>query len=189
MLVIAQQELRLERVASLHVADVIQPKFLHQPILQGSIRPLHAALRLAGVRADNFDVEILRSLNKALFGQISGFATCCAALIDCEGLLTVANAGHLSQYRNGAEMPLEGGLPLGLIEDVAYSTTSFNLQVGDHLIFISDGVVEASNRKGELFGFERTAAVSSKSANEIAEAAKTFGQNDDITVLSVVLSV
>ena len=133
--------------------------------------------------------EILSSLNKASFGHMSGFATWCAALIDCKGGLTVANAGHLSPYRNEAEMPLEGGLPLGLIEDVEYTTTSFNLQMGDRLIFISDGVVEASNRRGELFGFERTAAVSSKSANEIAEAAEAFGQNDDITVLSVVVSV
>ena len=151
-----------------------------------SVSTIVGAIRVHSTREP---AEILRSLNQALFGHMSGFATCCAALIDCKGLMTVANAGHLSPYRNGAEMPLEGGLPLGLMEYVEYTSTSFNLQVGDHLTFISDGVVEASNRKGELFGFERTASVSSKSANEIAEAAKTFGQNDDITVLSVVLSV
>ncbi len=131
--------------------------------------------------------QILSNLSRALFGHISGFATCCAALISSDRVMLIANAGHLSPYRNGAELPLEGGLPLGLLQEVTYTNSSFSLQAGDRLTFISDGVVEAANRKGELFGFERTAVVSSRSAPEIAEAAKAFGQNDDITVLSVVL--
>jgi serine phosphatase RsbU (regulator of sigma subunit) len=47
---------------------------------------------------------------------------------------------------------------------------------------ITDGVVEARSKSGELFGFERTAA---GSAESIAEAAQSFGQEDDITVISV----
>jgi serine phosphatase RsbU (regulator of sigma subunit) len=46
-------------------------------------------------------------------------------------------------------------------------------------------VVEAMNAKKELFGFERTRAISGKSADEIAAAAQAFGQEDDITVLTI----
>jgi ABC-type uncharacterized transport system ATPase component len=46
-------------------------------------------------------------------------------------------------------------------------------------------VVEARSKSGELFGFERTAAVAAGSAESIAEAAERFGQDDDITVISV----
>jgi hypothetical protein len=47
-----------------------------------------------------------------------------------------------------------------------------------------DGVIEAQNAAGELFGFERTAAISTQSAEPIAHAAQAFGQEDDITVLT-----
>jgi serine phosphatase RsbU (regulator of sigma subunit) len=56
---------------------------------------------------------------------------------------------------------------------------------GRRFSFVSDGVVEAENAQRELFGFDRTREISSKSAQEIAEAAKAWGQNDDITVVTV----
>jgi phosphoserine phosphatase RsbU/P len=59
------------------------------------------------------------------------------------------------------------------------------LPLAERLTFVSDGVVEARNASGELFGFERTLAISNQPANAIAEAARQFGQEDDITVLSV----
>jgi hypothetical protein len=46
-------------------------------------------------------------------------------------------------------------------------------------------VVEAQNRKGELFGFDRAKAISTEPAAAIAEAAKKFGQEDDITVVTI----
>jgi len=51
--------------------------------------------------------------------------------------------------------------------------------------FYSDGIVEARNPAGELFGFDRTRAISSQSASQIAKAAELFGQDDDITVLTL----
>ena len=57
----------------------------------------------------------------------------------------------------------------------------------DRLVFLSDGVVEARNKSGELYGFTRVAAVSGEPADLIAMAAQEFGQEDDITVLSVEL--
>lgn len=48
--------------------------------------------------------------------------------------------------------------------------------------------MEARDKEGELFGFERTAGLSTQTANQIAEAAKQFGQKDDITVLTLSLA-
>lgn len=59
------------------------------------------------------------------------------------------------------------------------------LDPGARLTLLTDGVVEARNPSGELFGFERTLVISSKSAESIVEAAQAFGQEDDITVLTL----
>ncbi|MGD0740804.1 MAG: PP2C family protein-serine/threonine phosphatase [Terracidiphilus sp.] len=129
---------------------------------------------------------ILSSLNAGLAGQLhGGFVTCCAARITRDGTVTIANAGHLSPYRNGTEMEVEAGLPLGIIPEVEYKEIQFMLQPGECLTFLSDGVVEARNASGELFGFERTLGIINSSAAAIAQAAKDFGQDDDITVLSI----
>jgi serine phosphatase RsbU (regulator of sigma subunit) len=61
----------------------------------------------------------------------------------------------------------------------------FQLAEGESMLLVSDGVVEARNAEGELFGFERTAAISTQLAESIARAASTFGQEDDITVLTL----
>lgn len=129
--------------------------------------------------------EVLAHLNRVLHGQVSGFVTCCATLIAADGAMHVANAGHLSPYRNGEEMAVEPGLPLGILAEGNYTETHYEIAAGDRLTFISDGVVEATNDKRELFGFERTQAISNGPAQTIAEVAQNFGQEDDITVLSV----
>ena len=59
------------------------------------------------------------------------------------------------------------------------------LKHGERLTFLSDGVVEATDTKGELFGFERTKQVSHEPARYIAQIAQRFGQTDDITVVSL----
>jgi serine phosphatase RsbU (regulator of sigma subunit) len=53
------------------------------------------------------------------------------------------------------------------------------------LTLITDGVLEARSKSGELFGFERTAAITKNSAAAILDRAQEFGQNDDITVLTI----
>jgi len=129
--------------------------------------------------------EVLAHLNRALYGQIGGFVTCCAALVAVDGTMTLANAGNPPPYCNGEELAVEPGLPLGLLGDVSYAETRYQLAPGDRLTFVSDGVVEATNPKGELYGFERTRAISNQPAKAIAEAAAQFGQEDDITVLTL----
>jgi hypothetical protein len=72
-----------------------------------------------------------------------------------------------------------------IIVDAEYTETSLRLTPSDSFAFFSDGVVEAQSPTGELFGFERTALISRKPAQEIADAAQAFGQEDDITVLTL----
>ena len=110
--------------------------------------------------------------------------TCCAALFQSDGRVAIANAGHLSPYLGGLGVEVESGLPLGLVAEVEYA--EITIDAGEAATtLLSDGVIEAANAKGELFGFDRTRDISGKSASEIAEAAKAWGQNDDITVVTV----
>ena len=132
--------------------------------------------------------QILTRLNHVLFGQISGFVTCCAVVIAPDGRMHAANAGHLAPYVGGNELKLDNGIPLGLQADATYGTSSFQLENGSQLTLLTDGVVEARNRNGELFGFERTSAISTQLPSAIAQAAQAFGQDDDITVLTLRLA-
>jgi hypothetical protein len=135
----------------------------------------------------SFDpLSLLRSLNRRLLGRGQANATCLALRIAPDALVTLANAGHLPPYVNGREMSMEGALPLGTTEGAEFAVMRFQLQPGDRLTFVSDGVVEATNEKRELFGFARTQQISNQSAATIAETAQRFGQEDDITVVSVV---
>jgi serine phosphatase RsbU (regulator of sigma subunit) len=126
-----------------------------------------------------------RSLTGNLRG---GFVTCLAMRIHADGAVTLANAGHLSPYHNGEEIPLPPSLPLGIAADAEYTETSLSLAPGETFTFFSDGVVEARSPTGELFGFERTGSISRQSAQQIADAAQAFGQEDDITVLTLQLA-
>jgi hypothetical protein len=135
----------------------------------------------------SFDpAAMLTMLNRRLLGRSGGhFATCLAMELLPDGAMRIANAGHLPPYRNGKEMELEGSLPLGLSSDDASAAQSFTLEPGDHLTFMTDGVVEAMNAAKELFGFARAQQISRQRAAKIAQQAQSFGQNDDITVLGV----
>ncbi len=128
--------------------------------------------------------KILQSLNKAMVGSDS-FTTCQAAWFGPNGELAMANAGHLPPYINSQEIAIPGGLPLGFVPNIIYDEIRLFLHPGDRVLFLSDGVVEARQPSGELFGFDRVHNLSNQSAFYIADAAKEFGQEDDITVLTV----
>lgn len=130
--------------------------------------------------------ELLAGLNERLVGRAGGgFSTALAARITADGRVTLANAGHLPPYLDGNEVKSPGALPLGVTDGVRYETTEFRIEPGSRLTFYSDGVIEAQNQKGELFGFERGRELSTQPAAAIAEAAKNFGQSDDITVVTI----
>ncbi|QDU75381.1 Serine/threonine-protein kinase PknA [Bremerella volcania] len=77
------------------------------------------------------------------------------------GKVTIANAGHgppFLQRPNQRASPVgeEGiGLPLGIVEDMEYDLTEVMMQLGDKLILISDGVNEAMNSAGDMYGYDR----------------------------------
>ncbi|HEV2486463.1 MAG TPA: PP2C family protein-serine/threonine phosphatase [Terracidiphilus sp.] len=128
--------------------------------------------------------KILESLNRVLTGSDS-FTTCQAAWFGANGELALANAGHLPPYLNSQEIALPGALPLGVLPDMRYEEVRLYLHPGDRILLLSDGVVEARRSSGEIFGFDRVHNLSNQSAFYVAEAAKDFGQEDDITVLTV----
>ena len=127
---------------------------------------------------------ILAGLNEALLGQ-GGFVTCCCIRYAPGGELTVASAGHPAPYCEGREVEVSSGLPLGVVAETEWQETGILLQPGSQVTLVSDGVVEAENAKRELFGFDRTREISKESAQQIADTARAWGQNDDITVVTV----
>ncbi len=130
--------------------------------------------------------DVLTRLNQQLVEMADGgFVTCVCVRIDAAGEGMGANAGHLSPYRNGKELALGSDLPLGIAPGEIYAERVFRLEQGDRLTLLSDGVVEARDAHGALFGFERTQAMSGESAAAIAAAALKFGQEDDVTVLTL----
>ncbi len=148
------------------------------------------AMLIGAIRAtaeDTHDpVVMLRRLHDRLIGRnYRGFTTALAVYITQDGIVTIANAGHLSPYLDGSEVALPGALPLGVEGGGQYEATNLELRPCSRLTFYSDGVVEAQNQEGELFGFERARAISVQSAAAIAAAAVQFGQSDDITVLTI----
>jgi hypothetical protein len=146
-----------------------------------NVSMLMGALRRTPERSP---AKILESLNRVLTGSES-FTTCQAAWFGPSGELVLANAGHLPPYLNSQEIAVHGSLPLGVLPDTSYAEIQLYLHPGDRLLLLSDGVVEARQPSGELFGFDRVHNLSNQSAFYIADAAKEFGQEDDITVLTV----
>jgi serine phosphatase RsbU (regulator of sigma subunit) len=129
--------------------------------------------------------RILSLLNDRMQGR--GLATCLALRIERDGSATLANAGHLPPYLNGNELAIEGALPLGAIPGIDFPVLQFKLAADDTLMLMTDGVAEAQDSEGHLFGFDRIGEMLRKgtAAAALATAAQAFGQEDDITVLTV----
>jgi serine phosphatase RsbU (regulator of sigma subunit) len=132
--------------------------------------------------------EILAGINRRLIGRMQGgFVTCIILRLDPDGDCVVANAGHLPPFLNLEEMDLPGALPLGLIPGLIYDELQFHLAAQDRLALYTDGLLEARSESGEIFGFERLRRLMGMrpSAAQAAHAAVSFGQDDDITVLTL----
>jgi hypothetical protein len=132
--------------------------------------------------------QILAELNNMLFEhKHSGFVTCLAARLDPSGSVTVANAGHLPPWLNGVEIAIPGSVPLSVLASATPEQVILEMRPGDRLTLLTDGVIEARDQQGVLLGFERTEALmrGGSSALALAEAALNHGQDDDLTVISV----
>ena len=148
--------------------------------------------------------EVLKQVNETLFARIPAnmFVTCFYAILDPKsGSLTYANAGHDLPYlhrhnsSSGEEMRATG-MPLGLMPEMGYEEKQTSLQSGEAALFYTDGIVEAHNPKGEMFGFPRLRLLVAKYGEEVSlgnillEELYTFTgegweQEDDITLLTL----
>jgi serine phosphatase RsbU (regulator of sigma subunit)/ketosteroid isomerase-like protein len=150
--------------------------------------------------------EMLERVNEALVPSIPPdmFVTCFYAILNPKsGSLRYANAGHDVPYlhRNSAAEELRArGMPLGLMPGMAYEEKEIELDVGEAALFYSDGLVEAHDPKGEMFGFPRLRALVAKHIEEeplgdfLLEELYSFvgegwEQEDDITLLTLRRSV
>lgn len=148
-------------------------------LLVGAIRSTAETTREPG--------SVLAALNRRLLGRGDAQATCLALRIEANGEATLVNAGHLPPYLNGEPVAIAGALPLGLMNDQEFSVLRFKLNETDRLVLLSDGIVEAADAHGQLFGFDRLTDLlrSTSIAAEVASAAQKFGQQDDISIISV----
>jgi serine phosphatase RsbU (regulator of sigma subunit) len=147
--------------------------------------------------------EMLQRANEALFTSIppNMFVTCFYGVLDpSSGSFTYANAGHDLPYlrrRSGAAEELRArGMPLGLMPGMSYEEKETTLEAGEAALFYSDGLVEAHDPKGEMFGFPRLRALVAEYAGEswlgdfLLEELYSFvgegwEQEDDITLLTL----
>jgi sigma-B regulation protein RsbU (phosphoserine phosphatase) len=146
--------------------------------------------------------SILTALNCTLTEEMAGgmFVTLALLVLDPEiQRLTVSSAGHLPpiiRSRDGSvrELKVSGNIPLGILEDVTYSETGCGLKSGDWVIVYTDGVTEAMNAKGEMFGTKRLkqriatgsdtpAALLAGIKKAVAEHIAGFPQSDDLTMV------
>jgi serine phosphatase RsbU (regulator of sigma subunit) len=140
--------------------------------------------------AEMFDdpAEILSRLNRRLHNRLQqGFVTCLILRLDPDGTCIFANAGHLPPFLNQQELPVPPALPLGLVASASYDETKTRLDIGDRLTLYTDGLLEARNAAGEIFSFERLQQLlaTKPDAKQATDAAVSFGQDDDITVLTI----
>ena len=146
--------------------------------------------------------EVLYRVNEAVLSRIppNMFITCLCAILDPKsGRLGYANAGHDLPYlwRGGDCEELRArGMPLGLMPGMGYEEKETTLQAGEAVLFYSDGLVEAHNPMGEMFGFPRLRALVAEHGEEgslgdfcLEELYSFVGegweQEDDITLLTL----
>ena len=109
----------------------------------------------------NEPAEVLRRVNERLVEDIppNMFVTCqFAAFEPATGLLTIANAGHNLPYIHngcGVRDVRVTGMPLGLMAGSQYDQHQIVVTAGSCMLFHSDGLAEARNTEGQLFGFPR----------------------------------
>jgi steroid delta-isomerase-like uncharacterized protein len=159
----------------------------------------------AGALDSSSPGEVLAQVNETLLARIpqNMFVTCFYAILDPKsGHLRYANAGHDLPYlhRDGNAEELKArGMPLGLLPQMGYEEKEIVLNSGEAALLYSDGLVEAHDPKGKMFGFPRLRELVAEHAAE--ERSSSLGdfllkelytftgegweQEDDITLLTL----
>ena len=180
----ASQRLSKDEGAALLVIGDVSGKGLKAAM---AVSMIVGSLRTLAEITDD-PAAILAGMNRRIVGRLTdGFVTCLVLRINHKGECALANAGHIAPFLNRSEIAMEGTLPLGLVPEARYESIHLTLGVGDRLTLFTDGLLEARNAAGEVFGFERTAALlaTRPDASRAVNAAVEFGQEDDITVLAL----
>ena len=126
----------------------------------------------AVVRSSESPGEVLARVNEALVAEIpqSTFVTCFYGVLDPEnGRFRYANAGHnlpCRRHNGQAEELRARGMPLGLMPGMSYEEKEVVLEKGESALFYSDGLVEAHDPEGEMFGFPRLRRMVAEHAEE-----------------------
>lgn len=161
----------------------------------------HALLRDAAPRLI-FPGAVLGHVNDMLCADIPAhmFVTCLALVLDpVSGAAVFANAGHDVPYvrtRDGVAELRARGMPLGLMQGMAYEEKAFQFEPGDCALLHSDGLAEAHGPDREMFGFPRVAGLVGKgvSGESLIDLCLTelrgftgtdYEQEDDITLVSL----
>jgi sigma-B regulation protein RsbU (phosphoserine phosphatase) len=137
-------------------------------------------MRSAAVQRHSEPAEMLAGLNEALQERKleSQFVTMLFALWNDESrTLQIANSGAVQPLfcRSGESATVRvEGFPLGLFPDVAYDELTLTTQPGDVIVFACDGILDAENAQGEMYGQERLTgllcASRDRPAQQIADA-------------------
>jgi serine phosphatase RsbU (regulator of sigma subunit) len=147
--------------------------------------------------------EVLERVNETLLARIPAnmFVTCFYCILNPKSAsLRYANAGHdlpyLHRLRGEAEELRARGMPLGLMPGMSYEEKEIVLEAGDAALFYSDGLVEAHDPEGEMFGFPRLRALVAEQGEErslvdllldelYSFVGEGWEQEDDITLLTL----
>jgi serine phosphatase RsbU (regulator of sigma subunit) len=146
--------------------------------------------------------EVLSRVNETLVARIppNMFVTCFYAILDPNSAtLRYANAGHDLPYLwhgGDAEELRARGMPLGLMPGMEYEEKQIDLDAGEGILFYTDGLVEAHDPKGEMFGFPRLRALVAEHGEEgmlgnllmeelYSFVGESWEQEDDITLLTL----
>jgi serine phosphatase RsbU (regulator of sigma subunit) len=146
--------------------------------------------------------EVLSRVNQTLLARIppNMFVTCFYGVLDpSSGRLLYANAGHDLPYLwhgGHAEELRARGMPLGLMPGMSYEQKEVVLEPRDSTLLYSDGLVEAHDPQGEMFGFPKLQALVAEHGEEVSlgdfllEELYSFvgegwEQEDDITLLTL----
>jgi serine phosphatase RsbU (regulator of sigma subunit) len=162
-----------------------------------------SVLRAVAQRGGSEPGRILAEVNEVLLAYMppSMFVTCFYAILDLRsGALRYANAGHDLPYlwHGGDCVELRArGMPLGLMPGMSYEEKEMVLDTGEGVLFYSDGLVEAHNPEGKMFGFPRLQALIAQHGEE-ERALRDFlmkelhsftgeewEQEDDITLVTL----
>jgi phosphoserine phosphatase RsbU/P len=141
--------------------------------------------------------EIVAAVNRFFTSKHLGekYATMIIARISPQGELEYVNCGHVPPLvvsSQGVTRPDVGNLPVGLLADASYESARLQLQPGDRLILVTDGVTEAENARGDFYDNPRLEEVAARSSSldeiftSVADFCSGTPLNDDCTVVELV---